>query len=191
MWEKGGTVLLVYFSGGSPRSTCVLWTTDGEIRSFRIRSRRRQVTMVNDRLSEEETAALDAAFLARGHQRYGRMTWTYVLNKWRGLVEDAELPQGYPHEIFEWGHDLYYRDLLSDVCNTVEAPLNRKTMEILAPLDARFERATKRVDEPILPPLPGEILGEWWYRVPKRLSRIAGSGNKWAEYYTTQDGLFD
>ncbi|NPA06271.1 MAG: hypothetical protein GXO54_02580 [Chloroflexi bacterium] len=120
-------------------------------------------------LTPEEADALKQIEQRLSKRARYELTLNRLLQQWRALVTQVE--QGYQDSIYEYTNDLSARDLLEEILQEVPPSLREQVASWLRPWDARFDRATEKLDRPILANLEPAAAAWWWFRVPKKLGK--------------------
>ena len=121
------------------------------------------------RLTPEESDALNAVLQKLSARARHTLTLSGLLQRWQDFVLQVE--QGYQDSIYEYTNDLSVRDLLEEVLKECPQTLRKDLMPLIRPWDARFDNATKKTKQPVLPHIGQESLSWWWFRVPERLGK--------------------
>jgi hypothetical protein len=108
-------------------------------------------------LSNDDSLTLEQA-LRSVHQGGG--TVRDLLRKWTTLVREVE--RGYTLTIYDYENDLDVRSILERVLEVVAPASGARLKTVLAPLDARFARATTPFPLGVRRGL-GVAPGDWWY----------------------------
>jgi hypothetical protein len=100
------------------------------------------------------------------------------MDKWSRFVLNVE--KEYRLTIDDYTNDLSLRNLIQEVLGACpeNAGLNEWTNE----WDKRFEKATKKVKEPLLPERRNKKKGWWWYRIPINQGSELKKGLQLAKY---------
>lgn len=85
--------------------------------------------------------------------------------KWQRLVEEVERGATGTDDA-EYGLDLRARDGLEEWLSVLSPTSKERWLDLIMPLDKRFERATRYVAQPTLWRPSSKPRRWWWYRVP-------------------------
>jgi uncharacterized protein (DUF433 family) len=125
-------------------------------------------TFLRDMLSEPDRQLVEELYLYRRE-----MTGIYLqkpepmFRLWQRVVEETE--GGYV-DYYEYANDLNARDDLEDWVAQISPTGKERWLELIAPLDKRFENATRHIARPVYDP-EGKARRWFWYRVPVRMDQ--------------------
>jgi hypothetical protein len=125
-------------------------------------------TFLRDMLSEPDRQLVEELYLYRRE-----MTGIYLqkpepmFRLWQRVVEETE--GGYV-DYYEYANDLNARDDLEDWVAQISPTGKERWLELIAPLDKRFENATRHIARPIHDP-EGKARRWFWYRLPVRMDQ--------------------
>ena len=113
------------------------------------------------RFDEQEVRELKKALEKWSRRSKKEVTLNGLLNGWAEFVRQVE--RGYTFSIYDYINDLSVRDVLEDVLLSIRDSARTKVRAVLMPLDERFEKATRKIEKPLV---PADDSRRWWFRVP-------------------------
>jgi hypothetical protein len=112
-------------------------------------------------LTPQDQAGLKAALEALANRIGTPVTLDGLLRDWQNFI--AEIEHGYGLSLYDYTNDLSVRDRLDELMTTVSGQLRPKLEARLAPLDARFQKATEVAPAPLM-----ARPQSWWRRIPRQ-----------------------
>ncbi len=110
----------------------------------------------------EEKLALERVLAMQSRRAKYTKTLSYLMDKWSRIVLNVE--KEYRLTIDDYTNDLSLRNLVQEVLDA--CPENAGLREWTSEWDKRFEKATVKVKEPLLPERGNKKKGWWWFRIP-------------------------
>jgi uncharacterized protein (DUF433 family) len=126
---------------------------------------------LRDMLSEPDRTLVEQILLY-WEETKGPAIPEYDFPRWKRLVEQVEQDQEYTDDVLEYGNELYARGWLEEWLSVVSPSGKERWLELIMPLDRRFESATRYIGRPVVGP-EAKPQRWWWYRMPKRLSEAS------------------
>jgi uncharacterized protein (DUF433 family) len=120
-------------------------------------------TFLRDMLSEPDRQLVEELYLYR-RETTGIHLPEPAFRAWQRVVEETEGGYVYSNE---YANDLNVRDSLEDWVAQISPTGKERWLELIAPLDKRFENATRHIARPAYVP-EGKAKRWFWYRVPVR-----------------------
>jgi hypothetical protein len=116
-------------------------------------------------LSSEDFQMLEPILAELPPQRSDqKQTLDSLVNSWSQFVSKVEM--GYRLGIYDYTNDLFIRDFLQVILNKCPKNTYDRLFEWTVRWDNRLILVTEQIEKPLLPPLGGEELGWWWFRIP-------------------------
>jgi hypothetical protein len=123
-------------------------------------------TILRDMLSEPDRQLVEELRLYR-RETTGIHLPEPAFRAWQRVVEETE---GGNVDSNEYANDLNVRDDLEDWVAQISPTGKERWLELIAPLDKRFENATRHIARPVYDP-EGKARRWFWYRVPVRMDQ--------------------
>jgi hypothetical protein len=116
------------------------------------------------KLSADEKLAIER--VCSYYQPRTKFAFTITLDYYLGRLSRiiANVEKGYPLSIDDYTNDLCVRDIFQEILDV--CPNNADLLEWINSWDERFDKATKLVNNALLPTLDGSEPGWWWFRLP-------------------------